>query len=462
MRVLLVQHASNNGLTSFPIGLGCVAAVLLEAGHDVDFIDLGLEENAKQALEDRIAQFQAQALGFTFWTTNYSEYVDLIKSCPAAANLPKVAGGPHACATAEQILREGYVDVVALCEGELIADHLFSTLAEKGDLSSVKGIAYLDGETYVETEDAGVIEDLESYPSPPYEMMNVNSYFGRLKGRPSVEMMVSRGCPFSCAFCYRGPSSGTRMRRMSTDKVMEELRVMREQYGFTSFFFVDDTFTLDREWAVEFCQKVIDSGEKIAWACQTRVDRVDRELLALMKKSGCVCIHFGVESGNQEIMNNLVKKITKDQVRKAHAECQRIRLSTITYFLIGTPWDTEETVRETIDFAKELKATISLFFAATPYPGCPMRETYIEKGMPVPEHCDEFGRFYTEDAPKESEKEVVRAGNLDSYQLSIDATRKIVRAQVRDVASYPRLITEFIDQYGFVDFVKNAAARLRV
>ncbi len=462
MRVLLVQHASNNGLTSFPIGLGCVAAVLLEAGHKVDFIDLGLEEHPVSALGKRIADFRAEALGFTHWTTNYSEYTQLIKDCAAAATLPKVAGGPHACAAAEQILREGYVDVVVLCEGELIADDLFSTLGSGGDLASVRGIAYLDGENFVQTEDAGLVDDLDKYPSPPYELMNINSYFGRLKGRPSVELMVSRGCPFNCAFCYRGPSSGTHMRRMTTDRVMKELAVLQEQYGFSSFFFVDDTFTLDREWAVEFCRKVIDSGKKIAWACQTRVDRVDRELLTLMKKAGCVCIHFGVESGNQDILTKLMKKITKDQVCRAHAECQRLRLSTITYFLIGTPWETEETVRETVEFAKELKATISLFFAATPYPGCPMRDVYIEKGMPVPESCDEYGRFWVEDAPEGSETQVTRAGNLDSYQLCLDATKEIVKSQVRDIASYPRLISEFIDQYGFVDFAKNAAARLRL
>lgn len=462
MRVLLVQHASNNGLTSFPIGLGCVAAVLLEAGHQVDFIDLGLEEQPVQALDKRISEFRAEALGFTHWTTNYSEYVNIIKDCPAAGKLPKVAGGPHACAVAEQILREGYVDIIALCEGELIADHLFSTLESKGDLGTVKGIAYLKEDQFVQTEDAGVVDDLGKFPSPPYDLMNVKNYFGRLKGRPSVELMVSRGCPFNCAFCYRGPSSGTRMRRMTTDRVMAELAILREQYGFKSFFFVDDTFTLDREWAIDFCRKVIASGEKIAWACQTRVDRVDRELLTLMKKAGCVCIHFGVESGNQEIMNHLLKKITKDQVRAAHAECQKLRLSTITYFLIGTPWETEQTVRETVDFAKELKATISLFFAATPYPGSPMRDVYIEKGMPVPESCDEYGRFWVEDAPKESEKQVTRAGNMDSYQLCLDATKEIVKAQVRDVGSYPRLISEFVDQYGFVDFAKNAAARLRL
>ncbi len=462
MNVLLVQHASNNGLTSFPIGLGCVASALIEGGHQVDFIDLGLESEPVEALGQRIEEFGAQALGFTFWTTNYSEYQQIINDCPAAQKIPKVAGGPHACAVAEQILRDGQTDVICLCEGELNAVQLFSALENKDDLRNVKGIAFLDNNEFVQTEDAGIIENLDEYPSPPYEMMNINSYFGRLKGRPSVEMMVSRGCPFNCAFCYRGPSSGTYMRRMSTDRVMEEIRVLQQKYGFASFFFVDDTFTLDRKWAVELCNKIIDSGLDIAWACQTRVDTVDRELLALMKKSGCVCLHFGVESGNQEIMDKLIKKITKDQVRTAHKECQRIRLSTITYFLLGTPWETEETVRETIDFAKELKPTISLFFAATPYPGCPMREDYINNGMPVPESCDEYGRFWIEDAPKGSEEMVKRAGNLDTYQHCLEATREIVRDQVRDIGSYPRLITEFVDQYGWGDFIKNAMARLKV
>jgi len=463
MRILLVQHALTNGAGSFPIGLGCIAGVLLKDGHEVDFIDLALENAGREVLSRRIRNFQPEAMGFTLWTTNYTEFIKLMGECPEVTGIPVVAGGPHACADSENVLRDGFVDVVVRCEGELIVDELFSVIGTNGDLSKVKGIAFLDkAEKYTETAEAGVVADLDAYPSPPYDLMRVNDYCGKLKGRPSVELMMSRGCPFSCIFCYRGPTGGHNTRRLSTDRFFEEIRTLNERYGFRSFFFVDDTFTLKRSWIEDLCHRFIASGIKPAWACQTRVDCVDYDLLKLMKQAGCVCIHLGVESGNAEIMDKLVKKLNKEDVRKTFSDCQRLHIATIAYFMFGSPWETKQTVRESIDFAKELKSTITLFFAATPYPGSPMRQIYIDKNLPVPRTCDEYGRFWVEDAPPDGEENIRRAGNFDTNQLCLDATREIVRTQVLDIRSYPRLFSEFVNQYGLREFARRSVKRLRL
>ena len=139
-------------------------------------------------------------------------------------------------------------------------------------------------------------------------------------------------------------------------------------------------FTVDQEHTRELCDALLAQKMNILWACQTRVDFVDRPLIKKMKTAGCICIDFGVESGNDEILKKLRKKISKDQVRQAFRYCHEIGMPTRAFFMIGTPWETQTSVDETISFAKELRPSKSTFFVATPYPGTELRQAFIKAG----------------------------------------------------------------------------------
>lgn len=244
--------------------------------------------------------------------------------------------------------------------------------------------------------------------------------------------------------------------------MVQEIAVLYDDYGFRAVNFRDDIFTLRRSRIMELCEMMIVSNRKVFWACQTRVDCVDYELLSHMKKAGCVGIYFGVESGSQEIIDKLWKKISKKQVIEAFANCQKLRIATVAFFMLGTPWETEETIRETIDFAKELKSTVSAFLYATPYPGTRLREIFIEKGLHVPKNCRDYRQFVEGDYRPGRGADHSRTRQNDVREKCIAATREIIIAQILDIFSYPRLIREFVNLYSLARVLRNVLKRLYV
>lgn len=455
MRVLLVQHDVSN-IASFPIGLGYVASALIKEGHHLQFCNLALVTDPKTALDQTIREFMPHVLGFTLWTLNYGEFVKLLSQCDSARGLTLVAGGPHASAECERVLRDGLVDIVVKQEGEVVAPHLFHTLEHQGDLSQVRGIAFLDDKgEYIQTENAGYAEDLDKLPPLPYELLHVHSYDSRIHGLPAATIMTSRGCPHKCLFCYRGPAAGRKYRYRSVKNVYDEICTLYKKYGFRAFHFYDDIFTLKRDRIIDLCNTIIASGLKVYWICQTRVDCVDFELLMHMKKAGCVEIGFGVESGNQTIVNNLQKNIDKKQVRDAFANCQKLNIFTVAFFILGTPWDTPWTTRETIDFAKQLKSTISVFFCATPYPGTRLREVFIEKGMYVPKDFSDYKHYNERGSKVSSSTEIASV-----QRTCLVASREIIMSQLLKVMLYPRLLKEHFNRYGIAGFIKRTVNTL--
>jgi radical SAM superfamily enzyme YgiQ (UPF0313 family) len=213
---------------------------------------------------------------------------------------------------------------------------------------------------------------------------------------------------------------------------------------------------------MELCEMMIASDRKIFWSCQTRVDCVDYELLSRMKKAGCVGIYFGVESGSQEIIDKLGKEFSKKQVIKAFMNCQKLRIATVAYFMLGTPWETEENIRETIDFAKNLKSTVSVFLNAMPFPGTRLREIFIEKGLHVPEDCREYRLFVEEDHRSAQGADHSRIKQNYVREKCIAATKEIISAQILDIFSYPRLIRAFVSMYGPTLVFRNVLKRLYV
>lgn len=461
MKILLIQHAKEN-IESYPIGLGYIAGVLLGEGHQVYFFDAAFESDSINSLLKVIQEFKPQALGFTLMTSQYSEFLILMRQIRARMTYKPtvVVGGAHASADSERVLRDGLANIVVRCEGEIVAQQLFYALERGDDFSQIKGIAYLDKNgNYVQAEDAEYIENLDALPKLPYNLLKIDRYLGRIHGLPVVNIQTSRGCPHKCVFCYRGPSGGRRVRFRSVHNVLQEISLLYKDYGFRAFNFCDDILTLKRDRILELCKMIIASNLKIFWTCETRVDCVDYELLSYMRRAGCVCIHFGVESESQEIIDKLQKKITKPQVKEAFANCQKLHIATLAFFMFGTPWDTDEGIRETIEFAKKLKSTITVFLCAMPYPGTQLRELFIESGMHVPEDYREYRQFIEGEYTSSTGKNKIKRDQSDVKNICINATKEIVKSQILDVPSYLRLVIEYINLYGLTNFIMRVIKR---
>ena len=455
MKVLLVQHSKEN-TRFYPAGLGYVAAALREEGHDVRFLELAFEDDPVAALDNKIRRFDPQALGLTLWTSQYPQFARLMNESKLARGLTVVAGGPHASAAAEDVIADGLVDVVVRGEGEVIAPALFSALADGGNLAAVQGIAFRDAEGhFVQTPEVGRAADLKAMPWPAYDLFDLRRYYNPIHGRNSMSVMTSRGCPHKCVFCYRGPTGGRKVRFIDVEEVFQELCRLQDQFGYQAFYFSDDIFTLNPHRIRVLCERIIASGRRIYWVCQTRADCVDRDLLVCMKKSGCVAVYFGVESGSQHILDKLNKRLSLADIRQAFACCRELRIATVATFILGLPWETPETIRQSMDLAKEIKPTVSAFLVATPYPGTRLRELFLERGMFVPQDHRDYRQFVEGDVGGGGSRELDEVG-----RNCIAATREVVMAQIKDVLSYPRLLTELVNLYGFRSLVRRAWRRI--
>ncbi|MCK4413990.1 MAG: cobalamin-dependent protein [Candidatus Eisenbacteria sp.] len=464
MRVLLVQHASEN-TEAYPLGLGIVAAALLEAGHEVDFIDLALAPGDPLAmLAERAGGGEVEALGFTLLTPQYGEFLHLAHRFRSLRpGIPIVAGGPHAQALPEETLRDKGADVAVLAEGERVAPRLFEALARGSGLEEVEGIAFLEPEgTFRMTAPAPQVADLEAVPYPPWELIRPDRYPGRYHGQRYANVLTSRGCPYRCVYCHRGPTGGRRVRMRSIAHVLGEVRRLHRDFGIGAFGFRDDIFTFDRARTWALCDALLAEPGRIYWNCETRVDRVDRELLAQMRRAGCICVDFGIESGSDEILRRLRKQATVAQARAALRYCREVGMPTRAFYLIGTPWETPQTLEETITFAKETKATMSFFFLATPYPGTELREAFLEAGWPIPDDYARYrhhveGRDFEWGAPADGDKNPQRFFAAECRR----ATRAVVRAQLADIPGYPALLRAYFTRFTLGEFGARVRERLR-
>ncbi|MFQ5963090.1 MAG: B12-binding domain-containing radical SAM protein [Candidatus Scalinduaceae bacterium] len=244
------------------------------------------------------------------------------------------------------------------------------------DLQGLRNFIYRNGHTIVEKRTK--VADEVKYPLPRHELFPLNEY--RMPhGRFSrfTRIISSWGCPFKCTFCVY---SSVKFRIRSVSDIIQEMRHI-SSLGIKSVYFMDPTFTADIVHARELCRRMIEDGIELSWVCETRVDRVDKDLLGLMKRAGCYTIQFGIESSNLELLQDHRKAISHEQTRKVFALCKELQIRTLGHFILGLPDDTEESIKDTIRFAIELDCDYAAFNIAAPIIGTRMREEAIASGF---------------------------------------------------------------------------------
>jgi len=257
------------------------------------------------------------------------------------------------------------LDLVIRGEPELVIEEIV-----KGkDFKKIKGISYRKGKKIYRNRERPFLENLDTLPFPARHLLNNKLYRFPDSNFPYALILTSRGCPYNCIFCLVGKVSGKKLRIRSVENVLQEIESCINDHQFKTFFFRADTFTWKKDWVIEFCNQIIKKNLKIRWGTNSRVDTLDKKIINLMKKAGCDVIGFGIESGSQEILNKMKKGITLGQSRKAVALCHQYGIKTLLFFVLGLPWESEKTIKETIDFAKELPGTFYNFSIAYPFPG---------------------------------------------------------------------------------------------
>jgi len=387
MRVLLVSPEPNtwNSRKHLPLGLGYLAAVLERAGHTVVIYDAAVEV-------DPLAPVLAQG----FDLVGVSAVTPLIYAAWQVAAQAKalgyttILGGPHLTLMPEESLVRPEVDLVARGEAEDTILEVMEALAGQRDWSDILGLSYkgADG-TPVHNPPRPLRKDLDSLPFPAHHLFKIDHYTnlqpltdGLDPQARAFTIITSRGCPYQCIYCSKAITGNT-WRPRSPENVIAEWRWLVRDLHATEIGVTDDVMTLNLDRAKEICRRLIAEGlHTVPWITVhgIRVNNVDAELFQLMKRAGCKRVGFGVESGNQRVLDYMKKRQTIDEVRQAFRWAREAGLETMGFFIFGLPTETEETMEDTIRLALELDPDLGNFMMAAPFPGTELYDIIQREG----------------------------------------------------------------------------------
>jgi len=387
-------HKRKDKYIEYPIYLSYTVAVLEEAGFDVAFVDAIMEELDIPAFVQRVKGINPRLLVMECSTPSIR--YDLQSAAAVKSALPdtRIAlVGSHVTFFSKDVLAENpAVDAICRGEFEITVRELARAIAEGRDWSTVEGLSYRAGDKVAANPDRPLIEDVDSLPFPARHIVRDDGYRAAIySGKKCTGMVSSRGCPYHCTFCV-WPSTlyGHRFRARSANNVVDEIEQAATRYGIDEIYFDDDTFTIDRKRVLEICRLIKERGLQVSWICQARVDTVDREMLLAMKEAGCHYILFGVESGSPEMLKIMKKRITLDKAREAFRLCSELGIKAQAFFLFGIPGETQETIRQTIEFAKELGASSTQFAVAIPQPGSALYQQCVQNSWLIFNDWEDF------------------------------------------------------------------------
>jgi len=247
------------------------------------------------------------------------------------------------------------------------------------DLGGIMGLAWRRGEEITVNRNRPFIKNLDDLPIPMHQDLPLQKYRMPLIHGPFTFIVTSRGCPAGCTYCIKHVSYQFSVRLRSPEKIMEEMWALKK-LGINNIHMYSDLFTVNREQVVNLCKLMISENIQIHWTCNSRVDYVDEEMLMWMGKAGCRLISWGIESGNEQILRHAHKGADPANAERALRWSKQAGIMNWGYFIIGLPTETEETIRQTIDFAKKLPLDIALFHVAAPYPGTPFFFEVVKNG----------------------------------------------------------------------------------
>jgi len=436
-----------------PIGLAYLASVLYEDGIEVDAIDFTVEkpEEIRKKMRRKSDVWGITSVAYTYNSAN--AIARLIKHLHPRT---KVVMGGHTVSSLYEktLLSNPSVDAIVIGEGEYTFLDLVRNYEEGGSLEKVNGIAYRTKNSVKRNEDRELIENLDDLPFPLFKIFPLKRYNTFWRSSP-LPISSSRGCMFNCEFCdihnfYRG-----RYRERSPKNIVDEMEHDVEEYRKRSFLFSDDIFTLNKRRVRRICEEIKKRNLDITWACETRVDCVDKGLLKTMKESGCWAIFFGVESSSQETLNSMKKGITVEKTKKAFEACKEVGIRTCASMMLFYPTDDKRTVRDNIRFVKSLDPDIAYFAVTTPFPGTRLYEQLRKDGMIRDHNLDDYDTltpvFETKEFKIPYMSKMLKEAYLSFYLNPLYLAKQLSRHK-RDILD---LILNF-----FKDYLKEKVSNL--
>lgn len=376
-----------------PLGIMYIASHMELKGFHCDVLDCLVEKFKISDLKEYLRKNKYDMIGITCMTNSALDAYESAKAareiCPHALI---VMGGVHPTALPDQTVRETLeTNFIIVGEGEQTFVDLATCLSNGADPHKVDGLAYWSKtENKVKYSTPRTpIPDLDSLAFPSYHKVPLEKYVPHVTqyiDLPNYPIVLQRGCPYQCTYCDHGAVLGRKIRSLSVERALENVRYLVKNYGAKGIYFLDSVFTVRRDFIMKFLKALQKQDFKISFACNARADQLDLELLGEMKKAGCWMIQIGIESGNIKSLE-LIKKASYSSAFKADPNdpngrpyllnkyeqeirnCQKLGIQVMASYILGLPGENAEDVETTINFAKKLATETALFFLPVPYPG---------------------------------------------------------------------------------------------
>lgn len=449
-----VPKALEGGKGYYPkLGLLYVAAYYeRETGNTATFIDCPPENVSEEALLARVREIKPDMVAMSIMTFNLLDALRTAKVLKLEhPNLKVCLGGPHVNLYPKETLNLPEVDYVVFGEGEKIFTRLTQALENDAEpLSFINGLGWkqngISNINQAETE----LLDLDELPFPARHLVNVASYQHIIgEGRQFFTIQATRGCPAACTFC---DIRKTKFRIRSPKNVVDEIAELVKM-GVDDLFFVDDTITIDKKNVLAICNLIVERGIKIHFKISARVDTINPEVVAALKKAGCYRIHFGIESATQKYLQYLQKGQTLEKVERAIKMTRQAGIGFFAYMMIGIPHETKKEMFATVDFAKKLRPDYAQFSICTPYPKVELYYQMLNEGI-IPE--DYWQKFAENPSPDFK----IQFWNKDFTEKELRAIQDECHARFYSSPTY--IMKQITQLRSWADFTAKARMGTRI
>lgn len=393
----IIVEATESASKFPPIGLAYLAGYLQTNGIEVQIIDAKSLNMPYPDICKIMVKEEPDIVGITVFTSNLKSSLTTCREIKKAYPPVKIVlGGAHIHPQHREVIENPYVDFCVRGEGEETLLELTEALSNGKDLEQVKGLTFKKDDNIIVTPERPFIKDLDSLPFPARNLLQNQIYqtgIGDSWGTFTA-VSASRGCPFKCHYCSV-PQFWPLHRKRSVQNVLRELQEIRYKYGIKNVRFTDELITLNKKWLIEFCRGMVDQGlnKEIAWSCDSRVDTISKTLLEEMKKANCKVIFYGIEFGNQQILDFCNKGIKISQIHQAIELTKEVGITTSGNFMIGYPTETIETIEDTINLIESLKLDQGSVSIVIPFPGTQLYSYCRENDLLLTNDWDEYSYF---------------------------------------------------------------------
>jgi radical SAM superfamily enzyme YgiQ (UPF0313 family) len=376
----------------YPFFLGYSSALLKRSNNlaKVKALDACALDFDEKDFTHYIKSYRPDVLIMEVPTISFPLVMDITRELKVDTDFKVVITGTHVTALAKEVMNEyPFIDYCLLGEYELVLKELVEHLTREDDsnnLKDVKGLAFRHNGDLVINERRELLRDLDSLPFPDRDDFPIKNYHDfEIAGKPCAQLITSRGCPAGCIFCierhimYASPF----YRRRNPEKIVEEMKVVKEKHGARQVYFDDETMTINKRHVRSICKEIVNKELDLPWTCMGDIT-LDYDTLSLMAKAGCVGVKFGVETVNTRTLTDIRKSfMSLEKVKHFVKKCKKLNIWSHATYIIGLPGDRKEDIMKTLDFAVRLGTDSAQFSIATPFPGTPFFEMVKENGWLV-------------------------------------------------------------------------------